>query len=146
MSSRLSRHERSARAIAELIEQLSRTTANSSFVSGLNPAQWAALRYIARANEAVRNVGAFAQHHMITPSSASQTIQALVRKGLISKKPGEDRRSRYLALTIQGERMLKEDPINKLASAIVRLSGEQLSDLASILAAIMNVPASDEEK
>ncbi|MGO8919213.1 MAG: MarR family winged helix-turn-helix transcriptional regulator [Stellaceae bacterium] len=132
----LSRRERSARAIAELIEQLSRSLASQAFSHGLNPAQWRALRYIAQANEGARNIGAFAKFHFTTPSSASQTISALVKKGLIRKAVGADSRSRVLGLTVKGQRKLDDDPIVSLAQAILTLSDGQLSLMAEAMATL----------
>lgn len=138
--------ERSARAVAELFEQLSRSVASESFADGLNPAQWAALRYFAQANETARSVGAFARHHLITPSSASQTIQALVKKNLVSKKNGSDRRSRVLELTPQGQDMLASDPIDRLTRAITALPEVQLLGLADALVTLLKDAAADRMK
>jgi DNA-binding MarR family transcriptional regulator len=133
----LASRERSAHAVAELVDQLSRTVANDSFATGLNPAQWAALRYVAQANETARNVGAFARHHLITPSSASQTIQALVRKKLVTKRSGTDRRSRSLEVTPQGQQALRSDPLNRLTKAIATLPESQLLGLADALVSLL---------
>ena len=138
--------ERSARAVAELIEQLSRTVANDSFAEGLNPAQWAALRYIAQANETARNVGAFARHHLITASSASQTIQALVKKKMVSKSRGTDRRTRSLELTQQGHDALKSDPLGRLTKAITSLPETQLLGLADALMALLKDAAANKKE
>lgn len=127
------RRLRSARAIAELIEQIARTTASRAFTQGLNPAHWTALRYLAQANDSARNVGSFAKFHMTTPSSASQTISALEAKGLVIKRPGVDSRQRRLELTHEGRRILAGDPINELAAAIASLPSEHLHAVAEIM-------------
>lgn len=127
------RRARMARAIAELLDQLSRPVASRAFAQGGNPAQWAALRYLARANESARDVGAFAKFHLTTPSSASQTMSALQRNGLISKHKGEDARQRRLALTAKGRRLLEEDPLGALAEAVATLNDDQLTQLADTL-------------
>ncbi len=126
------RRQRSARAIAELIEQLSRIVESRAVSNGLNPAQWAALRYIAQANEAARDIGAFSRYHLTTPSSASQTISALVGKGFVVKKAGADSRRRTLDLTLRGRRLLDHDPILHLARAIQTLSDDQLFLMAEV--------------
>ena len=126
------RRQRSARAIAELIEQLSRIVESRALSNGLNPAQWAALRYIAQANEGARDVGAFSRFHLTTPSSASQTISALVSKGILAKKVGADGRRRTLDLTLKGRRLLDQDPILHLAHAILTLSDDQLFLMAEV--------------
>jgi len=128
------RRERAARAIAELVELLGRSLASRGFSNGLNPAQWAALRYIAQADESARTIGAFARFHLTTPSSASQTMSALVNKRLVMKTKGGDQRMRTLDLTARGRRLLKDDPIADLTRAIHSLSDDQLFLMAEIMA------------
>ena len=127
------RRERSARAIAELVEQLSRTMASRAFTNGMNPVHWTALRYINQANESARNIGAFAKFHMTTPSSASQTMTALENKGLVAKKVGPDGRQRMIELTPKGKRLLSKDPIHTLAGSIATLSDEQMNLMAEVM-------------
>ncbi len=50
-----------AAAVADLLEHLVHRIQGISFARGLKPAQWVALRYLARANESARNVTRFAQ-------------------------------------------------------------------------------------
>lgn len=128
------RRDRAARAVAELIALLARSLASRGFSHGLNPAQWAALRYIAQADESARSIGAFAKFHMTTPSSASQTMSALAKKKLVVKAKGGDHRMRMLALTAKGRRYIKSDPIADLTRAIHSLSDEQLFLVADIMA------------
>ena len=127
------RRDRSARAIAELIEQLSRTIASRAFSGGMNPVHWTALRYISQANESARQIGAFAKFHMTTPSSASQTMTALENKGLVTKKAGPDGRQRILELTPKGRRLLSKDPIQALAASIQTLSDDQMFLMAEVM-------------
>ncbi|CAO3450142.1 Transcriptional regulator, MarR family [Azospirillum argentinense] len=122
----------SARATAEVMAQVLRTTASLAFTDGLNPAQWAALRYFAQANASARNVVAFARHHGTTKGTASQTIAALLKKGLLERHPSEtDRRSIRLTLTTRGRTMLANDPLNELVAAIDGLAPAQHGALAS---------------
>jgi DNA-binding MarR family transcriptional regulator len=127
------RRDRSARAIAELIEQLSRTIASRAVTGGMNPVHWTALRYISQANESARQVGAFAKFHLTTPSSASQTMTALENKGLVTKKAGPDGRQRILELTPKGRRLLNKDPIQALAASIQTLSDDQMFLMAEVM-------------
>src|SRR5688500_16602055 len=98
----LQRREQSARAIAELIEQLSRSLLKDSSAHRLNSAQWTALRYLGNANESARQIGAFAKFHYTTPSSASQTISSLVNKGMAVKTATTDGRRWTIDLTNKG--------------------------------------------
>ncbi len=121
----------SARATAEVMAQVLRTTASLAFTEGLNPAQWAALRYFAQANASARSVVAFARHHGTTKGTASQTIAALQKKGLLDRQPSrEDRRSVTMNLTEHGRAILAHDPLNELAEAIAVLDDSQHDALA----------------
>jgi DNA-binding MarR family transcriptional regulator len=131
------RRYKSALAIAELFEYLSQSTAARAYARGLNPTQWAALRYFSKANEDARNIGAFARYNFTSASSASQTLTALVSRGLVEKSPGPDGRIRLITLTVKGRRRLAKDPITELAARLQKLSDEQLGLLAEILAMII---------
>ncbi|KAA0676473.1 MarR family transcriptional regulator [Roseomonas genomospecies 6] len=120
-----------ARATAEVMAQVLRTTASLAFTDGLNPAQWAALRYFAQANASARSVVAFACHHGTTKGTASQTIAALLKKELLERHPSEtDRRSIRLTVTAKGRAALAKDPLNELAAAIESLPPVQHGALA----------------
>jgi len=113
----------SARATAEVMAQVLRTTANLAFTEGLNPAQWAALRYFAQATPSARSVVAFARYHGTTKGTASQTIAALLKKGYLERHRSErDRRTVSVILTEPGRIVLANDPLNELAVAIAGLS------------------------
>lgn len=115
----------SARATAEVMAQVLRTTASLAFTEGLNPAQWAALRYFAQATPSARSVVAFARYNGTTKGTASQTIAALLKKGLLDRHPGErDRRTVNMVLTDAGRAVLDSDPLNELAAAIASLPEE----------------------
>lgn len=112
----------SARATAEVMAQVLRTTSSLAFADGLNPAQWAALRYFGQASPSARSVVAFARYHGTTKGTASQTIAALSKKGLIERHRSErDRRSVSLVLTPAGRAALENDPLNEIAEAIAGL-------------------------
>ncbi len=104
--------------IAELIGQLERCACGEAFTGGLNPAQWSALRYFQRANRFSRSVGAFARYHGTTMGTASQTVKALVVKGLLCRQrvPG-DRRTVRLDLTEAAVSVLTQDPFRILVAA-----------------------------
>ncbi len=114
--------------IAELIEQLSRSAYGEAFSEGLNPAQWAALRYFSNANRFSRSVGAFAQYHKTTRGTATQTIKALVSKGFLVRRPVKrDRRLVSIELTPKAKKLLNRDPFSNLQKAASTLSlGNQM--------------------
>ena len=63
-----------ARAIAELVEQLWHATSNCGFTTGLNPAQWTALRYLDRVSEIARTLFVRSDEKGLGP-----VTQALIR-------------------------------------------------------------------
>jgi DNA-binding MarR family transcriptional regulator len=105
-----------------LIERLARLMRSAENESGLNPAQWEALRYLDRANRFSNSPGALAGYLGATKGTVSQTIIALERKGLVRKdlRPGQ-RRSVSLALTAKGKEQLRRDPWLKLTGAVAEL-------------------------
>ena len=128
----------SERAVAELIEQVGRAAYGDGFAAGLNPAQWAALRYFGRANRFSRTVGAFAQFHGSTRGTASQTVKSLVKKGYLTRTPvPRDRRSYFLNLSTDGRAMLTGDPVHELTEAVRGLSPSRLSNLSESLDRIL---------
>jgi DNA-binding MarR family transcriptional regulator len=76
------------RVLAELLEQIGPFAHGDAFLKGLNPAQWAALRYFARANQVSRAVCASALFHGTDRGTASQTVKALVEKGTCGSDRG----------------------------------------------------------
>lgn len=112
--------DNSALAIAEMIVRLGRST--QDYTAGLSPAQWAALRYMARANRFSRTVSAFAEFHGTTRGTASQTVKSLVARGYVAKtRSGEDGRSAVLDLTDEGVAILTQDPWRQLKAAAEEL-------------------------
>lgn len=112
--------------IAELIDQLGRSVHGYAFTRGLNPAQWAALRYYHRANRFSRTVGAFARYHATTQGTASQTTSALLQKGYLRRCPvTTDRRSFQLELSAKARQYLSQDPFEDLVTAARTLTTGQ---------------------
>ena len=113
----ITHHERGPGAVAHALEQLVRVHFARSFVQGLKPAQWHALRYFAVMPLEDRTVTAFARHRGSTMGTASTTISALVRKGYLGRSSGSARNS-GLYVTDKGHELLRDDPINELVRAI----------------------------
>ncbi len=106
-----------SRAIAELVLHLGRIACGEGLVEGLTPAQWAVLRYFARANRFSRTPSAFAAFHGTTRGTASQTIKNLETQGYLTRMRSEaDRRSVRLDLTDKARAIL----VNDLFEALVR--------------------------
>lgn len=108
--------------IAELVGRLGRIAHALQFSNGLNPAQWEALRFFARANKYSSTPGALAEFLGSTKGTVSQTLIALEAKGYVHRARGlTDRRSVKISLTENGRKLLRGDPIR-----LVEQVGEDL--------------------
>ncbi len=117
-----------SRHLADLIDRVSRVVQRVQYAGGLNPAQWEALRYVARANRYSRSPSAVAEYLGTTKGTASQTLKALVHKGCIVRRAkAGDRRAVELVLSETGVAMLENDPLNRIGGILRELS-DQLSD------------------
>lgn len=106
------------RVIAELILHLGCIASREAPVEGLTSAQWAVLRYVARANRFSRTPSAFAAFHGTTRGTASQTIKSLEAQDyLMRMRSTADGRSAQLDLTEKARAILAKDPLEALVRA-----------------------------
>lgn len=123
---------------AYLIGRLDRLVRSGVVVEGLNPAQWEALRYLARANRFSRSPAALADYLGSTRGTVSQTLIALEQKGFVVRSQSQqDRRSIDLKLTRAGTVVLKHDPLIGLAGDIARATDGDAAALLATLQAIL---------
>jgi DNA-binding MarR family transcriptional regulator len=128
----------SAIEAAHLIDRLDRLTRSGANIEGLNPAQWEALRYLARANRFSRTPAALADYLGSTRGTVSQTLIALEHKGFVGRtQSARDKRSVGLELTTQGETALKDDPLLALARDLAAGAGRDISSLAETLREVL---------
>ena len=93
--------------LRDLIDRLTRLAAATDWRDGLNPAQRSALAYLDRANRFSRAPSHVADYLCTTRGTASQTLKALERKGLIAPVPSAtDRRSLSFEITDAGREVL----------------------------------------
>jgi len=117
--------------IAELVDRLGRMAHGLQYASGLNPAQWEALRFIGRANRYSRSPGAIARYLGTTRGTVSQTLIALEAKGYVRRlKCGADRRALTVDLTDSGRALIEKDPLCLVLQAVDTLDCEAQSQLA----------------
>ena len=120
------------------MERLSRLMRSREHEDGLNPAQWEALRYLARANRFSNSPGALTRYLGATKGTISQTLKALERKGFITKAQREsERRSITLTLTEKGNTALASDPWAELSLAADELGGKTRRRLAKGLGELL---------
>ena len=120
--------------IAELLIHLGRAARSEDQSALLTPAQWTALRYLARANTASRTPSAFASFHATTRGTATQTLKALEAKGFLSRCENKlDARSVCYDLTSEGRAVLLQDPLQDLTQSIAALPEALREAIASAL-------------
>ncbi len=100
----------------------------------LTAAQWAALRYFARANRFSRTPSAFAEFHATTRGTASQTVKSLVALDLLARRDHDhDGRSTVIEVTEAGEAQLRADPMHDMRVVLDGLSRDQQETLSRAL-------------
>jgi DNA-binding MarR family transcriptional regulator len=124
--------------VDELLQRLRRVTRQREFAHGLLPAQWEALRYLARANAMSRTPGALASFLGTTRGTVSQTLTALEGKGCIQRVRSEhDRRVVRLEVTAEGRAVLTHDPQELIRRAVDDLPHEMSGMMARGLKAVV---------
>jgi len=127
------------RIIAEMILHLGRMASREALVEGLTPAQWAVLRYFARANRFSRAPSAFAAFHGTTRGTASQTIKSLESQGYLTRMRSEaDGRSARLELADKARTILVNDSFEALARAADALPPSVRGHFASTLQRVLH--------
>ncbi|MGR9093189.1 MAG: MarR family winged helix-turn-helix transcriptional regulator [Gammaproteobacteria bacterium] len=121
---------RNSLTVAGLVERLSHCSCGEAYRDGLKPTQWSALRYFSRANRFSRTTTAFARFQGTSTAAASQTIGALVQRGLLERTADTfDKRKHLLSLSPGAETLLDADPLRALAAAVAILDEHEQADL-----------------
>jgi len=106
---------------------------------GLNPAQWEALRFLSRCNENSNSPIALSRYLGATKGTISQTVIALVNKGLVTKTNREgERRSVALFLTDEGRAFMKEDPWKRVEKAFEKKGPKKQARTARTLSQLLD--------
>jgi len=127
-----------AARLADLLDRLGRYLRGREHSSGLNPAQWEALRYLVKANRYSRNPSALTDFLGSTKGTVSQTLIALETKGLVTRDVDPaDRRQVRLGLTGRGRVQLAEDPLLELVAAASALDAATQRKAADALAELL---------
>jgi DNA-binding MarR family transcriptional regulator len=132
----------SARETAELLVQVGRLVQAEGYDGELNPAQWMALRFFARANRFSRNPSAFAEFQATTRGTATQTIKALEACGYLIRRPSKsDGRSVSLRVTSKGKKALVRDPFEVLVRAVDSLDAKERTAMRRALHQVLSTLA-----
>lgn len=122
--------------LPELLLRLSRLAEAEGWDRGLNPAQAAALAYLARANRFSRAPSHLADWLGATRGTVSQTLKSLAARGLVAEGPApRDRRSISYALTESGQAAVAG--ADGLVAALADLPATQADQAAETLAALL---------
>jgi DNA-binding MarR family transcriptional regulator len=118
--------------VRSLINRLARLDGSRTWTADVNPAQRAALEYLRDANRFSRAPSHVAEFLGTTRGTMSQTLKALLRKGLVlEERSVSDRRSISYALTGKGTAILTDKTI--LADAFASLSPAENAALETAL-------------
>ncbi|MGB3279107.1 MAG: MarR family transcriptional regulator [Pseudorhodobacter sp.] len=122
--------------ILALIKRLARLDVSEVWETDLNPAQIAALDYLACANRFSRAPSHVAEYLGTTRGTMSQTLKALTRKGYVSERRSDaDRRSISYDLTEAGKELVARHI--SLAKIIATLPAKQKTDLSDMLSNVL---------
>jgi DNA-binding MarR family transcriptional regulator len=139
----MAKHEKSGRNAADIatdMERLTRLIRASEHRDGLNPAQWEALRFLARANRFSNSPGALTSYLGATKGTVSQTLKSLEAKGLVVKAPRGGRRgSLSLELTPKAVEALAADPWTRCSADAAGLRGKIRRRLAKGLSELLMI-------
>ncbi len=120
-----------------LIERLARLDAAEAWAGDLNPSQAAALDYLARANRFSRAPSHVADYLGSTRGTISQTLKALVAKGMIAERRSDtDKRSISYDLTPAGRQTA--GAVRGLSSAMEGLDAHQRAEVEQTLAQLLS--------
>lgn len=118
--------------IRALLDRIGRIAAAEEWTEDLNPAQRSALGYLARANRFSRSPSNVADYLCTTRGTASQTLKALERKGLVTPaRSAADKRSISYDVTEEGRAALATP--SDLNAAIDRLPDSEAEALMAAL-------------
>lgn len=133
--------------IAELLDRLGLFQRSRQQADGLNPAQWEALRYVSRANRYSRSPTALTSFLGATKGTVSQTLLALERKRLLSRRrDARDGRAIRLELTPAGLACLAADPLGEVAAAAEGLMPETRQALSDGLTELLTALQRDHDR
>lgn len=135
----LDRARSAALDAAHLIDRLERLARAGELTGDLNPAQWDALRYLARANRFSRTPGSVADYLAAKRGTVSRTLASLEAKGYLRRQPSaRDGRTVDLALTERALRALRRDPLLAMARLIEAACGDGGGALRDALRATLS--------
>ncbi|WP_420332566.1 MarR family winged helix-turn-helix transcriptional regulator [Roseibium sp.] len=124
--------------VRTVLDRLQRLNASEDWADDLNPAQRSALGYLVRANRFSRSPSQVADYLCTTRGTASQTLKALEKKGLIERSaPDDDKRTISYDVTQAG--FDAADRVDSLDEALERLDIENAVRLEETLSELIRI-------
>ncbi len=131
-----------AAALTELTELASRAMHSLGYAEGLYPAQWTALRYLARAPDGMRTASELARFQGLATGPVSRTVRTLLTKQLIRKSDRQPvGRAEHLEVTPAGQAYLDRDPVRAVTAAFETLGESEREALAGALETVIRAAA-----
>ena len=132
-------------SLASLLEQVARRLHAQAHVLDLFPAQWAALRYVARMPSELCTSSDLARFQGQEHGSVARTVRTLIAKGYLrTAGPAGRGRATALELTPQGVALLREDPLLKVRAVFDGFDGREREIIARFLEEAIRVLHDDE--
>ena len=113
------------------------------YSEGLYPAQWTALRYLAKAPEGTRTASSLARVQGLASGPVSRTVRTLIQKDLVRKADHQPLgRAEHLELTAKGADLLDRDPLHCFSANLEMLEKDERVALAAALEAVIATASS----
>ena len=137
----------SPQCAADMLFHLARSASHPGGDTALTAAQWAALRFFARASRPSRTPSGFARFHATTRGTASQTVKSLEQLGYLARaSSARDGRSVIFEVTEAGCHCLANDPLRVLEAALEKLPTNDVRRLCDVLQSSMVAVAGNQDE
>ena len=121
-------------SLANLLDQVARRLHAQAHALDLFPAQWAALRYVARMPAEVRTSSDLARFQGQEHGSVARTVRTLIAKGYLrTVGPVGRGRATGLEVTEAGQALLLMDPLLKVRTVFESFEGPEREVVARFL-------------
>lgn len=121
-------------SLANLLDQVARRLHAQAHAEELFPAQWAALRYVARMPAELRTSSDLARFQGQEHGSVARTVRTLISKGYLGTAGRVGRgRATGLELTQAGQALLLADPLLKVRAVFESFDGPEREVIARFL-------------
>jgi DNA-binding MarR family transcriptional regulator len=128
--------DRAAVKLLDLIPRLMRLIGGEWQASAAGSLTVSQLRLLMRLEHGSRLPSEIARELRISPATASEAVELLVRRGLVARGASGDRRQTPLALTPEGAALAlaaRERALDRLRRLLVELDADETATLASAL-------------